>query len=406
MKESVDCFDVTIIGGGAIGALFALSLAYDSHDQKAPAFKIALVDQNPLVSLLNPHKDGRTFALTQAAFDLLQKLGIWEKLEPFASPILNIFVTEGKSQEGIHYDHESLSRPFGYIVESSLLRKEIFSKLHECPDITCLTPFKFSGLEKQEGSLKVFLEDEKTLQTRLLVGADGRSSKVRSFLKFETFHFPYPQDALVCHFSHAYPHRGWANEAFYPEGPFAVLPLKGNADHPHQSGLVWTDTPAEISRLAHLDIEDFNQALTLKIDEHRYGKPFLLSPRWTYPLAAHVAPTIIKERVVLLGDAAHGIHPVAGQGLNLGIRDVENLSSEISKALSLGLDPGAFLPLQNFQKSRRIDVLILLGVTHGLIRLFSNQSRILKFLRHQGLIILDEFSLLKKFLIHEAMGKK
>ncbi len=399
-------FDITIIGGGAIGALFALSLVHDCHLKKTPPFKIALVDQTPLETLLNPNTDGRTFALTTAAFNLLQKLDIWKSLETQASPILNILVTEGDHQDGLHYDHQTTQKPFGYIVESSFLRKEIFLKLQDEQDITLLSPFRLASLKKEARHLTLFLEDGTTLITRLLVGADGKNSKVRDLLGIDVFHFPYPQHALVCHFAHTYPHRGWSIEAFYPEGPFAVLPLKGTSDHPHQSGLVWTSSPEEIKRLSTLDVPDFDQALSLKLDPHRYGSPHLLSKRWTYPLSAHVAPTFITERAVLLGDAAHGIHPVAGQGLNLGIRDIESLSSEISKALSLGLDPGSLLFLENFQKSRRLDILSLLGITHGLIRLFSNHSKILKFLRENGLLMINSLPSLKKFFVQEAMGKE
>ncbi len=398
-------FDVTIIGGGAIGALFALSLVHDCSLKKTPPYKIALIDQTPLETLLNPETDGRTFALTTSAYDLLQKLDIWKNLASHASPILNILVTEGNRQDGLHYDHESVQRPFGYIVESSLLRKEIFLKLQNTKNVTFLTPFKLASLKKETSHVTLFLENGVTITTRLLVGADGKNSKVRDLLGFDVFHFPYPQHALVCHFSHTYPHRGWSIEAFYPEGPFAVLPLKGTQDAPHQSGLVWTSSPEEIKHLSTLDPKDFDAALSLKLDPHRYGTPHLVSRRWTYPLSAHVTPTFITERAVLLGDSAHGIHPVAGQGLNLGIRDVESLSSEVSKALSLGLDPGSLVFLENYQKSRRMDILSLLGITHGLIRLFSNSSRILRFLRENGLLMINSLPSLKRFFVSEAMGK-
>ncbi|MBS0185725.1 MAG: UbiH/UbiF/VisC/COQ6 family ubiquinone biosynthesis hydroxylase [Proteobacteria bacterium] len=405
MNTSLNSFDVTIIGGGAIGALFALSLVHDCFLKKTPSYKIALIDQTPLETLLNPATDGRTFALTTSAYSLLQKLGIWEKLDAKASPILNILVTEGAHQEGLHYDHESVQKPFGYIVESSLLRKEIFLKLQSSKQITFLTPTKLDSLKREKSHMALYLQDGTCLTTRLLVGADGKNSKVRELLGFEVFHFPYPQHALVCHFAHPYPHRGWSIEAFYPEGPFAILPLNGNAHFPHQSGLVWTSTPGEIKELSVMAEEDFNKRLSEKLDLHRYGFPRLISKRWTYPLSAHVTPTFISERTVLLGDAAHSIHPVAGQGLNLGIRDVEALSSEISKALSLGLDPGSSLFLENFQKSRRLDILSLLGITHGLIRLFSNHSKILKFLRENGLLVIDSLPSLKRFFVNEAMGR-
>lgn len=398
-------FDVSIIGCGPIGALMALTLVHTCRQKQTVPVQIALLDQVPIDTLLNPENDGRTFACTFATFELLKKLDVWRFLEDAATPILDIFVGDGKDQTGVHYSHQTMGIPFGYIVESSHLRRAIFLKIMEFPEIKILCPSKLEDIESRPQNLKMFLADGQMFETRLLIGADGRESHVRSLAHLKAFDLPYTQQALVCHFAHTYPHRGWAIEAFYPEGPFAVLPLKGDTLNPHQSGLVWTDTPERIHDLASFPEEEFNHALSLKLDSDRYGKPFLLSKRWTYPLSALAVPNIVKPRIALLGDAAHGIHPVAGQGLNLGIRDIQTLSEEVSKALSCGLDPGSLTVLDVFQRSRRMDILSLLSVTHGLIKLFSNDSKILRRIRRAGLSFVDACPSLKKFFIIHAMGK-
>ena len=398
-------FDVSIIGCGPIGALMALTVAHKCRQKQTPPIKIALLDQTPFETLLNPTNDGRTFACTFATHELLQKLGVWTFLEEVSTPILDIFVSDGKDQTGVHYSHQTLGTPFGYIVESSNLRRAIFSKIMDFPEINILCPSKLETIQTCASTLEMHLSEGRTLTTRLLIGADGRYSKVRTLSHLEAFELPYMQRALVCHFSHKYPHRGWAIEAFYPEGPFAVLPLKGDDLNPYQSGLVWTDTPQRIHELSELSEGDFNHALSLKLDLDRYGEPHLLSKRWVYPLSALSVPTIIKPRIALLGDAAHGIHPVAGQGLNLGIRDIETLSEGVSCALSCGLDPGSLIVLDPFQRARRMDILSLLSVTHGLIKLFSNDSKILRGLRRTGLSFVNSCPPLKKFFITHAMGK-
>lgn len=398
-------YPITIVGAGPIGLLFSLLLNSHLYKKKRTISPpIIILEKASSKSLSSPMPDGRTVALSYRTVQLLKDLSLWSSLEKEAEPILDILVTEGLDHEGVHYDHKSIGEPFGYIVENYLLRKALYKAVTVQKNILLYTQTSLESLINKESSLSLTLSSNQTIETQVLIGADGRTSKVRTLQDFENYILPYSQKAIVCRVSHPFPHHGWALEAFFPEGPFATLPLKGTLEHPHQSGLVWCETIEKSSFLSSCSVEEFEAALSKKWNIDRYGPPTLLNERWTYPLSAMILPSFIKARTALIGDAAHGIHPVAGQGLNLGIKDVILLSEKISQAIHLGLDPGSSTLLKAYERGRRFDALSLFATTHGLLKLFGRKERSLSFLRRAGLRIVDHVPSLKRVLMYEAMG--
>ncbi len=399
-------YPITVVGAGPIGLLFSLLLSNHLYKKEKTTSRppIIILEKASSKSLSSPMPDGRTVALTYRTVQLLKELSLWSSLEKEAEPILDILVTEGLDHEGVHYDHKSIGEPFGYIVENYLLRKSLYEAVTAQKNILLCSQTSLESLDNKEASLSLTLSNNKTIETQVLIGADGRTSKVRTLQHFENYILPYSQKAIVCRISHPFPHRGWALEAFFPEGPFATLPLKGTTAHPHQSGLVWCESIEKSAFLSSCSIEEFEEALSKKWSVERYGPPTLLNERWVYPLSAMILPSFIKSRTALLGDAAHGIHPVAGQGLNLGIKDVILLADKISQALHLGLDPGSPTLLKAYERGRRFDTLSLFATTHGLLNLFGRKERPMSFLRRTGLRIVDHIPSLKKALMYEAMG--
>ncbi len=405
MASAAILYDLTIIGAGPIGVLMAL-LAYYRAKRLGAHCRIAVMDKAPIALLNEPMRDGRTFALTPQTIDLLKELSLWEALAPQGCPIEHILITEGKAQEGTHYDDRLRHGPYGYIIESADLRQGLMDRLLETKDIHFFPNCALEGVFPGLFSHRLIFQDGTQHNTRLVVGADGRNSVVRDYFGMEARTFLYEQHALVCHFSHEYPHRGWAMESFFPTGPFATLPMLGTQKHPHLSGMVWSDAPETITRLKSISEKAFNEVLATKLETHRYGNARCVSHRWTYPLMGLVTPQMVSLRVALVGDAAHVIHPVAGQGLNLGIKDIDTLSVMVGYGLSLGLDPGLGEILTRYQRLRRLDVVGYLGITHGILELFKIKSAVMSSLRHEGLKALDKLSFLKKAIMDKGMGKQ
>lgn len=397
---------ITIVGGGPIGLLFSL-LFMRMLEKKGSILSfpsIRIIEKSSLKNLSSPDPDGRTVALTYRTVQLLKEIDLWSFLEKEAEPILDILVTEGKDHEGVHYNHRSVGEPLGYIVENYLLKKVLFKAVRAHQNIKILSDTSLENIEEHDAFLSLSLSDETSLKTQILIGADGRTSKVRALRNFDSYEVPYSQQALVCRIGHYYPHQGWALESFFPEGPFATLPLRGTKEWPYQSGLVWCESVEKSKPLSFCTTEEFEDALSQKWNADRFGMPTLISERWVYPLSATLVPSFIKPRTVLLGDAAHGVHPVAGQGLNLGIKDVIRLSEKMAEAIYLGLDAGSSTFLKSYERGRRFDSMSLFAVTHGMIRLFERKERSIAFLRKNALRAVDHIAPLKKAFMYEAMG--
>jgi 2-octaprenyl-6-methoxyphenol hydroxylase len=390
--------DVIIIGGGLVGGTLSVALAQHG-------FSVAVIDQVPIKELLKPEGDGRTTAVSFGSKLIFDSLGIWDFVEDSAEPILDICVFEQDSPWAIHYDHKELGhQPMGYIVENRILRQAIYHRAEQLSStLRWLAPSEVKGIDFNQAFVTVHLVDGSLLKASLVVGAEGRTSPTRDGAGIKTRRWDYEQMALIAHAQHEKNHEGRAWEIFQPSGPFAILPMR---DHPttgkHQSGIVWTGSSDEIQRLLSLDDTVISQEL-LEIFPY-YGHITLSGKRWSYPLSAMIAKETIKHRLAIVGDAAHTVHPVAGQGVNLGWRDAQTLADILGKARRLGLDIGSKSALADFQRRRRLDTMSILAMTDGMVRLFSNQSSILSFLRNAGLGAINQMPPIKRRLMRHAMG--
>lgn len=390
--------DVVVIGGGLVGGTLGVALAQQG-------FSVVVIDQETPEALLKPDLDGRTTAVTYGSKLIFDRLGIWENIASAAEPILDIRVFERDSPWAIYYDHQDLGNvPLGYIVENRALRLGIFQRAQEMTDqLTWIAPAQVLHTERMENRVQVQLQEGPLLQASLLIGAEGRLSPTREAAGIKTFRWAYRQSALIAHVFHEKPHQGTAWEIFQPQGPFAILPLKSCPTTGRgRSGIVWTGSPADIDRLLALD--DGHLSTELQDLFPYFGTIEVSGKRWSYPLTAMFPQKIMDHRLAIVGDAAHTVHPVAGQGVNLGWRDVQALAAILGKARKLGLDIGATSVLKDYQRDRRRDTLSILAMTDGMVRLFSNQSSTLSFLRNTGLGVVNQIPPLKRRLMRSAMG--
>jgi 2-octaprenyl-6-methoxyphenol hydroxylase len=388
--------DVGIAGGGMVGLTLALALAQGG-------LKVAVADPLTRAHMEDASFDGRVAALAFASVRMLKVLGVWEHLEMDAQPIDDILVNEGTLGRGptpfsLHFDHREIGEPLGHIVENRHIRKALFAAVAREERIAFYPGTSASHLTIEANSARLTLSDGLTIATPLAIDAEGRESALREAQNIGTVGWDYGQTGIVTTVAHARPHRGVAYEQFLPTGPFAILPMTGN-----RSSLVWTEKTAEARRILALEEAGFTAELITRFGHH-LGEVSPVGPRWSYPLKLHLARAYAKERFVLAGDAAHTIHPLAGQGLNLGLKDVAALAETVLDAARLGLDYGQLDVLKRYERWRRFDSFALAAVTDGLNRLFSNDFAPLRLARDLGLGAVDRIAPLRRFFMRHAGG--
>ena len=406
MTAEIEC-DVLIVGGGLVGLSLGIMLS-------GGGASVAVVDRAPPESLRDDALDGRASAIARGSQQALEAAGIWPGMAAEAQPILEIRVSDGQvgrraSALFLHYDHEAVGgEPLGFMVENRVTRRALAACLAEHPTLAHLAPAEVAEIQRGRTKVEARLADGRRITARLLVGADGRNSAVRAEAGIRANHWDYRQSAIVCTLGHDLPHNGVAHECFLPAGPFAMLPLTdgpGEAGGPalHRSSIVWT----ERRDLLEILMREDDERLALEI-ERRFGSSLgavqVLGRRWSYPLSLTWASQRIGHRLALVGDAAQAIHPIAGQGFNLGLRDAAALAELIVDSLRLGLDPGAADRLAAYERWRRFDMFALLAVTDGLNRLFSNDLPPIRLLRDLGLSAVNRMPLAKRFFMRHAMG--
>jgi 2-octaprenyl-6-methoxyphenol hydroxylase len=390
-------YDIAIIGAGPVGGALACALA-------ARGKQVLLVDKAALPPMEHPDFDGRAYAIAAGSRRLLDVAGLWDAL-PFAPcPILDIDVTDGKpgrppSPLQLHFDHRAVGDvPFGWIVEARSLRVAINRRLHESPNILLHAPAQ-AAVTRSADHVQIAVGGEKFI-ARLVVAADGRNSQLRAQAGIPVTRLNYGQSAVVCAIAHEKPHNGVALEHFLPNGPFAQLPMSGSEAHPNLSAIVFTDRHEIVKRLGELGDARFLHEVKKRLGPH-LGEVDLVGRRWTYPLSAMYAARYTAARFALIGDAAHGIHPIAGQGLNLGLQDAMALVDLLDKAA----DPGAPEVLAAYQAARRPANMLMLAATDTLDRLFSTNNPALRLARDLGLAAVDRMPRLKRRFMLAAMGK-
>jgi len=387
--------DVLIAGGGFAGLALALALRQSLGD----AFAVTVADPGFARASSN---DNRASAIAAAARRMFETIGVWQSVAADAQPILDMVITDSKLGDAVRpvfltFAGEALpGEPFADMIENGPLVKALIEKARDAGVV--LLPTAVSNFETAPANVTARLADGSTIATRLLAAADGARSRLREIAGIATYGWSYGQSAIVTTVAHEREHHGRAEEHFLPAGPFATLPLTGN-----RSSIVWTETTREAERIVALPDAEFHAEL-----EQRFGLKLgdisVAGPRRTYPLGFAVARSFIADRLALVGDAAHMIHPIAGQGLNMGLRDVAALAEAVVDAARLGLDPGGADVLERYQRWRRFDTAAMGMATDGLNRLFSNHSDVLRLARDIGLGVVDRLPALKHFFIREAAG--
>ena len=398
--------DVLIAGGGFAGLTLAIAL----RQALGGSFLVAVVD--PGLGRAAAGHDERASAIVASVRRLFETLGVWQGVAAEAQPILDMAVTDSRLGDAVRPTFLTFAgevepgEPFAHMIENRILADALTAKARDLGvDLrsAAVTDFAAASANSREpspdrGRIDTRLSDAKALSARLLVAADGARSTIRSKGGIATHGWTYGQSAIVVNVAHERDHHGRAEEHFLPAGPFAILPLKGN-----RSSIVWTETTAEAERIMALPQPEFDGELEQRFKLH-LGEIKVIGKRRAHPLGFFVARSFITERIALIGDAAHLIHPIAGQGLNMGLKDVAALAEVIVDAARLGLDPGSLDVLERYQRWRRFDTMAMGVATDGLNRLFSNRSDVLRLVRDVGLGLVDRLPALKRLFIREAAG--
>lgn len=389
--------DVTIVGGGLNGSALALALA-------GVGLSVTLIDRLPAATRTGPAFDGRSYALAHASKRLLGAIGIWDGVGDNTQPILKIKVTDGRAGEGsspfvLEFDHAEIEEgPMGYMVEDRHLRQAFQSAIDATPAIARITGQDVVGHSATDAQVTATLADGTTLCAQVLIGADGPASPSACRAGIARTGRAYGQTALVCAITHEKPHNGIAHQFFMPPGPLAILPLTEN-----RSSLVWTEAESAADRIQAMDDAGYLSELRPRVGDF-LGPISLAGIRFAYPLTLSIANRFAAPRIALIGDAAHRVHPVAGQGLNAGLKDVGALAEVLALAHRRGEDIGRLDVLERYQRWRRFDTALLALSTDTFNRLFSNDNSFLRLGRDLGMGLVNAIPGLRRNLIREAAG--
>ena len=390
--------DILIAGGGLNGPALALALAQGG-------LKVAVIDARPAPARAEAGFDGRAYALAIASKRLLQAVGVWDRVSAQSQPMLKIMASDGHAGQGaspfhLSFDSDEIEEgPMGFMLEDRFLYAAFLAAMAEEPAITLLSGETVVAQEAGPQGASVTLVSGRRLTGRLLVGCDGRGSGVALRAGIRRQGWGYGQTALVTAIAHEKSHGGTAHQFFMPSGPLAILPLPGG----HHSSIVWSETDTQAAAIQALDDTGYLAALRPRFGDF-LGKIALAGTRFTYPLSLSLAERFVAERVALVGDAAHGVHPIAGQGLNLGLRDVAALAEVLILARRRGEDIGGAVALEEYQRWRRFDATTLALGMDGVNRLFSNDNPFLRLGRDLGLGLVNALPGLRRGFIRQAAG--
>ncbi len=404
MRETLSV-QVCIMGAGPVGGTLACRLA-------AAGVSVALIDHAALPPMENPAFDGRAYAIAAGSRALLEDAGLWDVLDVAPNPIRDIRVSDGRvgrspSRLHLHFDHREAAEdpcPFGWMVEARSLRKALNARFPHQAGVHLFAPATASSVIREPTGVTIHLKDGSSINGRLLVAAEGRNSALRQQAGIPVTHIPYEQTAIVCAIAHEHPHHDLALEHFLPAGPFAALPMGSSTDAEpggtaNLSAVVWTERSPMAASIMALDDNRFAREVGRRLGSH-LGVIRAVGRRWSYPLSAMIVHRYTDTRLALAGDAAHGIHPIAGQGLNLGFRDAIALADLIIGAA----DPGDPAILSRYEMLRKSDNLLMFAMTDSLDRLFSTDSRLIRSARDVGIDMVNRMGPLKRVFMRRAMG--
>lgn len=394
--------DVLIVGAGAAGLAQACALA----DALGPETAISVVDRASIGtagSAATP-ADPRAYALSAGSKHVLERLGAWEAMAPHAQPVTGIDITDSSLDDAFRprllgYDNRlETGEPGTFVVREAHLRSALLAAVGARPGVRLRGGCEVADVAVSGPLARLTLRDGTTLAAPLLIAADGRKSLVRERVGLKVVSWSYPQTGIVTVVKLEKPHQGRAVQHFLPAGPFAILPLP--EDH---ACITWSEDAVRAAEILALDDAGFHRELAVRFG-HRLGDFEIVAPRASWPLAMHLARAMVAPRVALVSDAAHGVHPIAGQGLNLGLRDVAALTEVVTDAARLGLDIGGLDVLGRYERWRRSDSAMSAVTFDALNRLFSNDWSVLRTVRDAGLGLVDRMPRLKQFFVAEAAG--
>ena len=389
--------DLIIVGGGLNGPALALAVAQSG-------FSVTIIDSLAVNTRKRADFDGRSYALAMASTRLLAGIGIWDVIRENAQPMLEIKVTDGRAGEGpspwmMHFDHAEIEEgPMGHLVEDRHLRRAFLDAMAKDKRITHLAGETVVAQQIDSAGLTVTLASGATVEGTVLIGSDGRKSGTAARAGIKRTGWGYGQTAVVCAVEHELPHDGIAHQFFMPAGPLAILPLTEN-----RSSIVWSETDARAAELLAMDDDAFLDALRPAFGSF-LGQISLTGARFSYPLGLTLANSFIADRVALVGDAAHGVHPIAGQGLNAGLRDVAALAEVLQEARARGEDIGGAQVLERYQQWRRFDTTTLAIATDTFNRMFSNDNPLARAARDIGMGLINGAPALRRGFIRQAAG--
>lgn len=396
-QKNTESSEIIVLGGGLAGLTMAAVLgAYN--------LKTTCIDREVPTTQTTEQYDGRTTAISAGSRRVLEAIGIWDKLVADACPIEQIRVADGKAPQFLHFDSlETGLGDFGWIIENRLLRQALIDHVKTLKTVTHLTGVAADDFAYTDTGVELTLSNGKTMQTPLLIAADGGKSKTRSWLNIPVRSWSYKQNAIVCNVAHELDHENIAVEHFMPAGPFAILPMIDDDKGVHRSSVVWTEHGGDADKITALSRAEFDKLLQQKFDDQLGQVKSINSPQ-SFSLDLCHAKKYTAPHVALIAEAAHRIHPIAGQGLNLSMRDIACLAEIIVEAKQLGLDIGSLTVLEQYEKWRRRDNLAMAVMTDALNRLFSNNLTPIRLLRDTGLGMINRLPPAKRFFERQAMG--
>ncbi|MDE2303646.1 MAG: FAD-dependent oxidoreductase [Sphingomonadales bacterium] len=388
--------DIVILGGGMVGMTLALAAA-------RAGLTCHVVERDDPATLTAEGADGRASAISTASWNLFANIGLGPALAPLGCPIAAIAVTDGMKPGRIDFRPRPQEGSLGRMFANRDLRLALFAAAADDPAIAWHTGARVTARHRDAHGVSAVLADGRALAGSLLVGAEGRGSPSREEEGIGAVAWPYHHRAIVTALTHSLPHDHVAWEIFYPAGPFALLPLLDDAEGRHRSALVWTVPERDAKGVLALTDAAFAAEVTRRMDG-LFGSVALAAPRMSYPLSYQNAVRLTGQRLALVGDAAHGMHPIAGQGLNLGLRDVAALVEVLSEGQRLGLDPGDAQLLARYERWRALDVFTVMSVMDGIVRLFGIPGRLPSAVRRLGMGAVQRLPMLKRAFMNEARG--